>query len=427
MRCRLQSATRMRMVPAIAGAAMTLSLPFAQSVQGQPSQSRWVTAWGTSQQAAGDTAVSNATVRMIARPTIAGDSIRIRVDNTFGREPLRIGRAFAGHRVRGALLAKGSNRAVMFGGAPNVTIPAGGSVTSDPVTLKVLALQDVAVSLFIPGTRVLPSQHTGAVVTSYRTPDESGDVASAEDATAFTQTTTSLWWLKSIDVLASSRSASVVAFGDSITDGTCSTLDAHDRWEDVVATRLELDRSGANRRASSPREDPLAITNEGIGGNTLTRQGLDPAPDSPPGLERLERDVLTHHGVSTVVLFMGTNDIRRGAGADQVIQAMTTIAQKVKASGARIIGVTIIPRHNAAGGAATPWDSSKTRIRNEVNGWIRTRAPFDAVIDFSKVVNDPADPDLILPAFNCGDGIHPSPRGYFEMGSAVDLSVLRTR
>jgi lysophospholipase L1-like esterase len=124
---------------------------------------------------------------------------------------------------------------------------------------------------------------------------------------------------------------------------------------------------------------------------------------------------------------MGTNDIRRGASASQVIQAMTTIAGKVKANGARVLGVTIVPRHNATAGAPTPWDSSKTRIRNEVNDWIRGRGPFDGVIDFSRVVNDPADPDLLLPAFNCGDGIHPSPRGYFEMGSAVDLSLLRKR
>jgi len=424
---RSQTAIRTGLGSCILGAVAMLNGWIASPVQGQPSESGWVTAWSTSQQAAGQTAISNATVRMIARPTIAGNSIRIRVDNAFGREPLRIGRAFVGHRVRGALLAKGSNRAVMFAGAPGVTIPAGGSAMSDPVALKVLALQDVAVSLFVPGTRVVPSQHTGAVVTSYRTADDGGDVTSDEDATALTQTTTSLWWLKSIEVQASAASTSVVAFGDSITDGTCSTLDAHDRWEDVVATRLTLDRSAAARTGTSPREGPLAIINEGIGGNTLTREGLDPPPDSPPGLERLERDVLSHHGVSTVVLFMGTNDIRRGAGAGQVIEAMTTIARKVKASGARIIGVTIIPRHNTAAGAATTWDSSKTRIRNDVNGWIRTRAPFDAVIDFSKVVNDPADSDLILLAFNCGDGIHPSPRGYFEMGSAVDLSVLRKR
>jgi lysophospholipase L1-like esterase len=387
---------------------------------------RWVTAWGTSQQALGEIPMANATVRMIARTTIGGDAVRIRLDNTFGRESLSIGRVFIGHRVRGALLAKGSNRAVTFAGAPQAKVPAGGSVTSDPVTLHVLAQQDLAISLFVSGTG-LPSQHTNAVVTSYRTPDGAGDLAASEEAAAFTLTTTNMWWLKSIEVEASSDSAAVVAFGDSITDGTCSTLDAHDRWEDVVAERLALDHQSGIRSGTPASRSGLSVVNEGIGGNTLTREGLNPPADSPPGLERLERDVLSHSGVSTVILFMGTNDIRRGASADQVIQAMTTIAGKVKATGARVIGVTIIPRHNATAGTTTPWDSSKTRIRNEVNDWIRTRGPFDAVIDFSKVVNDPSDPDLILPAFNCGDGIHPSPRGYFEMGSAVDLSLLRKR
>ena len=208
------------------------------------------------------------------------------------------------------------------------------------------------------------------------------------------------------------RAVSTDKAGNSASASTSFTFHpSHDRWEDVVATRLSLEQSVPGRSGSVTREGPLAIINEGIGGNTLTREGLHPPPDSPPGLERLERDVLSHRGVSTVILFMGTNDIRRGAGASQVIQAMTTIAQKVKASGARIVGVTIIPRHSVAAGGATTWDSSKTLIRNEVNGWIRTRAPFDAVIDFSKVVNDPADPDLIFPPFNCGDGIHPSPRG----------------
>jgi lysophospholipase L1-like esterase len=219
----------------------------------------------------------------------------------------------------------------------------------------------------------------------------------------------------------------VVAFGDSITDGTCSTLDAHDRWEDLVSVRLNLAHEMAASADGATRDRLLSIINEGIGGNTLTRDGLDPPPDSPTGLERLERDVLSHHGVRSVVLFMGTNDIRRGASTSQVIEAMTTIAQKVKASGARVVGVTIIPRHNTPVGAATPWDAAKTRIRNEVNDWVRTRAPFDGVIDFSRVVQDPANPDLILAAFNCGDGIHPSPRGYFEMGRAVDLSLLHTR
>jgi hypothetical protein len=330
--------------------------------------------------------------------------------------------------VRGALLAEGSNRPLRFSGAGEVTIAPGATAWSDPVALPVLAQQDLAVSLYVPGLRVAPTQHTGAVVTSYRTADGSGDATADESAAPFTGTVTSLWWLKSIEVQASASTGAIAAFGDSITDGTCTTLDAHDRWENLLSVRLGLEHDAAVRAGLGSGERWRAVLNEGIGGNTLTREGLDPAPDSPPGLERVERDVLSHHGVDTVVLFMGTNDIRRGAPASQVIAAMTTIAQRVRAAGMRVIGVTIIPRHNVA---AVPgnsgWDASKTRIRHEVNAWIRSRASFDAVIDFDRVVADASNPDLIRPAFNCGDGIHPSPRGYFEMGSALDLSLFAPR
>jgi lysophospholipase L1-like esterase len=411
----------------VAALVLAVAAGWLTSAWAQPgADRRWVTAWSTSQQAAGDARLSDSTVRLIARVTMPGDAVRIRLDNTFGREPLVIGRATVGHRVRGAAVAAGSIHPVTFAGSAQVSIPAGGTVMSDPVPLRVLAQQDLAVSLHVPGATVRPSQHTNAVVTSFRAADGAGDATGVEDAAPFTQTITGLWWLKAIEVEASTSSAAIVAFGDSITDGTCSTLDAHDRWEDLLALRLQLEREAM--KPGAPREEGLlSVLNEGIGGNTLTRESLDPPPDSPTGLERLERDVLSHHGVASVVLFMGTNDIRRGATASQVIQAMTTVAQRVRGSGSRVIGVTIIPRHNAAPGAATPWDPSKTRIRNEVNDWIRTRAGFDAVLDFSNVVRDPANPDQILPAFNCGDGIHPSPRGYFEMGSAVDLSLFRKR
>jgi lysophospholipase L1-like esterase len=404
----------------IAAVAGVFSSSSAQDAGGRS----WVTAWGTSQQALADNQITNATVRMIARVTVPGDNIRIRFDNTFGAEPVTIGHAFVGYRIQGALLAAGSNRPVTFNGTSQVAVPAGGSAWSDPVRLPVLAQQDLAVSLYIPGSNVKPSQHTGAVVTSYRSADGTGDMASDESRTPFTATTTAMWWLKAIDVESVSSPGSIVAFGDSITDGTCTTIDAHDRWEDVLSVRLGLEHE-ANARAGAGR-GLKSVVNEGIGGNTLTREGLMPPPDSPPGLERVDRDVLSHHGVTDVVLFMGTNDIRRGATAGQVIAAMTSIAQKVKARGARVIGVSIIPRHNVApAGTNTGWNPDKTRIRNEVNQWIRTKAPFDAVIDFDRVVRDGANPDLLRSAFNCGDGIHPSPAGYYAMGTSVDLSLFR--
>ena len=175
---------------------------------------------------------------------------------------------------------------------------------------------------------------------------------------------------------------------------------------------------------SARRDAHKAVVNEGIGGNTLTSEGLQPPPDSSPGLERLERDVLSHAGVTDVILFMGTNDIRRGASAAQVIDAMTRIAAAIKARRMKVIGATIIPRHNVPpSGTNTGWNDAKTAIRREVNQWIRTRAPFDGVLDFDAAVRDPSNGDLISAPFNC-DGIHPTPRGYFEMGQSLPLNVL---
>jgi len=404
----------------VAGLALLLDSGTAAQ-QPPPASERWVTAWGTSQSGLGTDAMSNTTVRMMARVTVSGQAVRIRVDNTFGTSPLVIGKAYVGYRIQGAAVAPGSNRPVSFNKSAGVTIPAGRSVTSDPVPMNVLAQQDLAVSLHLPGAGVRPSQHGGAQVTSYLAANGAGDVAAEESAKPFTATTTSMFWLKSIDVSSSSAPGSIVAFGDSITDGTCSTVDAHDRWEDLVAVRLALDAAGRGNNDAHK-----AVVNEGIGGNTITRENLQPPPDSPPGVERFERDVLTHSGVTHMILFMGTNDIRRGAPAAQVIAGMQDLARRAKARGLKTIGVTIIPRHNRPPEPNnTGWDPAKTQIRHEVNQWIRTKAPFDGLIDFDKVVQDPKNVDLILPAFNCGDGIHPSPRGYYEMGRSVRLGLFQ--
>jgi lysophospholipase L1-like esterase len=400
-----------------ASAAAVVFLATTGLVAGQAGRTgpMWVTAWGTSQQSLGDTALTNATIRMIARVTIPGQRIRVRLDNAYNTDPVIIGHAAVGYRVRGAAVAAGSTRELTFSGAASVTIPPNGTAWSDAVALPVLAQQDLAVSLFSAGANVKPSQHAGAVVTSYRATDGSGDVVLNESQTPFTGTTTSMWWLKAIDVETDSSASAVVAFGDSITDGTCTTLDAHDRWQDIVSMRLTL-QSDARK---------IAIVNEGIGGNTVTREGLTPPAVSTPGIERFDRDVLGHHGVSHVVLFMGTNDINRAQSAARVIEGLSWLISRVKGSGMRAIGVTIVPRHQtAASGSALPgWTPQKTAIRNEVNQWIRSKAPFDGVIDFDAVVQNPTDPNVLNPPFNCGDNVHPSPAGYFAMGNAVDLKL----
>ena len=399
---------------AIAAAVAALLAHGMEPVDAQAPAAQWVTAWTTSQQGLGEEGVTDVTVRLIARVTASGESVRIRFDNTYGTEPLQIGSASVAQRMRGAALVPGTNQPLRFDGEPGVTIPPGGSVQSDPVQFAVLSGQDLAISLHLPGENVRPSLHRGALVTSYLSADGAGDLTSSESREGLDERITSMWWLKGVDVLTTSVGGAIVAFGDSITDGSCGTVDGYDRWEDWLAVRLDMSGDAARRRA---------VVNEGIGGNTVTREGLQPAPNSTPGVERLERDVFSHAGVTDVVLFMGTNDIRREATARSVISGMETIIEQGHARGLRVHGVTIIPRHNRA---PTPnnsgWTPAKTRIRNEVNAWMRGDAPFDGVLDFDQAVRDGADLDRIAPAFDC-DGIHPTPRGYYEMGWSVPLEL----
>ena len=373
-------------------------------------QTNWVVAWGASQQGLGETKLSNATARMIARVTIPGDSVRIRLDNTFGTAPLVIGRATIAPRVRGAAVAAGLVQPVTFKGQQSVTIPAGGTVESDAVALHVDAQQDLAVSIHATGSDIQPSQHNNAQVTSYLTENGAGDQTASEDGKPFTGRTTSMFWLKSIDVQPSAPASAIVAFGDSITDGTCSTAESNDRWEDIVAQRFAL-------------ETPVrfSVVNEGIGGNTVTRSGTNPTFASPPGVERLDRDVLSHPGVTHVVVFMGTNDVNREVSAAEIIGGTKDIIARIRAKNMNVIGATMIPRHNDV------WTDAKNKVRHEVNAWIRKDAGFDAVLDFDAIIRDPKKPDRMIQAYNCGDSVHPSPIGYFLMGKSVDLNLFTRR
>ncbi|HEY6507856.1 MAG TPA: GDSL-type esterase/lipase family protein [Vicinamibacterales bacterium] len=384
------------------------------AAQAAPAKTEWLTAWSTSHHTLGATVVKDATVRLIARVPVSGDAMRLRFSNTFGTEPLTIGRASLARRVQGAAIAPGTSRSILFQGATSVTIPAGAEMTSDAVAGDVVAGEDMAVSLYIAGA-ARPTQHTLAFVTSYLSAEQSGDRTLEEARTSFTATTTSMFWLKAIDVRSPSNRGTIVAFGDSITDGNCSTVDGHDRWVDWLSVRLDLAEFGTSRL-------PKIVINEGISGNTIGREGLAPAPDSPPGLERLDRDVLSHTGVTDVILFMGTNDIRREASAARVIAGTEAIVARLRARGLRVTGSTVIPRHNNT--TNSPWDARKTAIRREVNQWIRERAPFDAVIDFDAAVRDPQDADRIRPAYNC-DEIHPTPLGYYQMGKSLALDAFR--
>ena len=379
---------------------------------------QWVAAWVSSQQGPSpeDETISNATVRLVVRSTVSGDRVRVRLENTFGINPLVIAAASIGLQARGPSLVIGSGTPLFFNASATVTIPAGDVVMSDPVRLPVQAEQGLAVSLYIPHINVRSSVHSSALTTSYLTNPGDGNHTEDENAVAFAATTTRMHWLSAVEVFSSSARGVVVALGDSITDGSCATVDGHDRWQDVLYGRL-VDRE--NGTAS------LAVINAGIGGNTLIREGLNPAPTSLPVLERLERDVLSLAGITHVILFIGTNDIRRGATAKSLINGMKAVSSRLKALGIRVLGATIIPR-NPEPREGLPsglgFDIAKNAERRAVNEWIRGTSDFSAVIDFDAVMSLPSDDDLINPIYDC-DGIHPNVFGYLVMGRSIDLTL----
>jgi lysophospholipase L1-like esterase len=374
-------------------------------------KTHWVAAWGTSIQglAPAATVVSNETVRLIARPTASGNSVRVHLENTFGTVPLTIGAASIAYRNNGAQLVPGTVVPLTFGGSPSVTIPAGASVDSDAASFVARPWEDVAVSLYIPGTATGQiSRHNNARTTSYLTAPGAGDHTADGASTAFTGTTVEMYWLSAIDVLSEVEGA-VVFLGDSITDGTATTTDGHDRWHDIAFLRLLL---GSNGGPTKP------FVNEGIGGNRVTV--TVPPGGSPAAVERLDRDVLSRSGISHVIFFEGTNDLASGlVDADHLIAGMTEIIQRVKAQNLKIVGATIIPRSNAT------WTPQMTAYRHQVNDWIRHGAHFDRVLDFDEVMKDSTNPDIMNPILEFGDHIHPNPFGYLQIGQSINLSVFQ--
>lgn len=399
--------TRMTAVWALAALGVTAAPTSAGAQQ-------WIAAWGSSLQGPSpdDWSITDATIRLIARSTIAGDRVRIRLENMYGDTPLRVGAASIALRNIGPWLVPGSSRPVRFGGDGEVTIPPGEHVVSDAVDLVVGAGQDLAVSLYVPGRSVRSSIHRNALTTSYVTAAGSGDQTEVPHGDPFNETTPWMHWLSAIEVRSSSARGAIVAFGDSITDGSCATRDGHDRWVDVLYTRL-VHAAGAAQ---------LGMVNAGIGGNTAIRV---PPVGSTPAVERMDRDVLSLSGISHLVIFLGTNDLRRNATAEQVIAGLDEIVTRAKSRGLTVIAATMIPRNPVPSRGLPPdlgFDATRNVRRHQINAWIRSHERLDAVLDFDALVRHVEDPDLINPVYDC-DGIHPNVFGYAAMGRSIDLSV----
>jgi lysophospholipase L1-like esterase len=362
--------------------------------------------------------------RLIVRPDLWGDRVRIRLANTFGTQPVRFDAVYVGLSSFAGNIVKGTNRPVLFGGTRSITIAAGTSTYSDGVDLKLPAgaLTDgrkLAVSFRVAGASGPMTWHAKALQTSYLGKPRSAVHTGDEDDGAFPFTTTSWYFLDAVDVMAPENTVVVCAFGDSITDGTLSTLNGDDRWPDVLARRLHA--AYGNR---------VSVVNAGIGGNRILTPESYPPPQpfagGPSALQRLDRDLFGLSGLSAVVLLEGINDISSGASADAIIAGMKELVSRVKAKGLKIVGATITSSLTANGNSGTPDANAR---RHAVNAFIRTGGIFDAVADFDAATVDPATGALreeFVPNSTiggAGDRLHPNRAGYQAMGSAVDLRI----
>lgn len=363
---------------------------------------RWVGTWASAQLPDGP-GLRDQTERAIVRASVGGDLVRVRLSNVFGSRPVTFAEVSAAAAVGPACAAvvPGSVRRVRFGRRASVTVPAGAETVSDPIRLRVQPAQDLAISLAVRGATGPATHHSVASATAFLTAAGSGCHVADVDGGPFTEPIGSWLFLAGVDVH-TAAAGTVVAFGDSITDGYQSTADANRRYPDVLASLLD---------------GRLGVLNQGISGNRLLR-------DSPVfgvrALDRFDRDVLDQAGARAVVVLLGINDIGHiphQLDPAPIVSGLGELTARARGRGLRVVGGTLLPFGDAA------FDDFSTPAgevaRQAVNRWIRTGGAFDAVADFDRVMASPAHPLRLHPAFDSGDHLHPNDRGYRAMAETV--------
>jgi lysophospholipase L1-like esterase len=398
-------------------ALLLLGLMSCSSVQAQLDSrninENWISTWGCAPAFAIGEEISHQTIRQFARISVGGKQVRIRLSNETGTQPLVIGTAhlaIAG-REHGSI-DPASDHTLTFGGSTSVSIPPGAPVLSDPVAFEVEPLTILAISLYITRRTGSTVIHPFAIQTAYLS--ELGDQTAATIIPNAT-TTSEHYFLTRIEVNPSNeQAATIVALGDSITDGRGSTLDANRRWPDRLAERLH------------EQGQLLGVEDAGIAGNRILHD-LPEVISGPSTLSRFDRDVLSVAGAKFVIVLQGVNDIEHPAfedlpeqevSADQIIGGLKQLIARAHGRHLKIFGATLLPDEGAAF-----YSMEAEAKRKAVNEWIRTGKAFDAVIDFDATVRDPDHPTRLRPEYDSGDHGHPNDAGYKAMADSIDLKL----
>jgi lysophospholipase L1-like esterase len=396
----------------------------------------WVATWAASPEWADSNAkspllnINDQTVRERVRLSIGGSRICIRLSNEYGGNPLSIGATTVGIPNDSASVRADTIRTVTFAGRDAVTLPAGAAVISDPISLPVTSGSEISVSLYFPNPVMTPTLHELALKRAIISRPGNHTLDEKIEAIA---TQTSSISLSAVLVPVQPSQQLVVTFGDSITDGDGSSVDADRNWPGDLIRRLQ----------ETPGGRTVAVANAGVAGNRLLTDGFPAGAGFGAGfglsaLRRFNRDVLALPGVTHVVLLEGVNDIgfpgakigeryladpAHPCTPEELFSAYRRLISRAHARGVKIIGATIGPFE----GADVPgyFSQSKEKTRQAVNKWIRTSGAFDGVIDFDAVLRDPNHPSRLLPLYASKDQLHPNDVGYQAMADAIDLTLFK--
>jgi lysophospholipase L1-like esterase len=385
----------------------------------------WIATWGASpapqvesstQDSKEKLDFENQTLREIVHTSLGSNMVRVRLSNAYGKEAVDVGSVHIAIRAKESSIVPGSDHALTFGGRPSVSIPPNALVLSDPIELKVPESGDLAISIFLPKHAKGSGIHYAAQQTSYVGQGDMTRAASIDNAS----TITSWIFLTGVDVTADNSAGTLVAFGDSITDGARSTVDANLRWPNVLANRL------------LEKKKHIGVLDAGIGGNRILHDAVSNVRFGVSALARFDRDVLAQPNVKYVIILEGINDLGHAGtsaptsetvSAEDIIAGMKQMIERAHEKGIKVFGATLTPFE----GTVFPgyFTAEKEAKRKAVNEWIRTGKGFDGVVDFDKAVQDPQHPDRMMATYDGGDHLHPGDAGYKAMGQAIDLSLFR--
>lgn len=374
---------------------------------------KWVGTWATAPQTVVksfmpyNNNMSNRSVRQIVKVSIGGETIRLKLSNVYSTEPVVIRSIYIAHAKDSFAIDPKSAQYVKFGDKYKVTIPAGKSITSDALPFNLKPLQRLAITINYTTAPTVPTVHMGSRTTSYIMKGVTNAHSNFEKAFRENH-----WYnISGIDVYTMRTDLSSIAIiGNSITDGKCSTDNAQNRWPDIMSEMLQLKHKITNQ----------GVLNLGIGNNRV----VVPGGFGTLAKDRFDRDILGQFGVRKVIIFEGVNDIgaaKSGSSetvARQLIESYIAMIKKAKARKMKVYLATITPFKGA--GYYSPFHEA---ARQTVNEWIRSQAKnVDGILDFAKLLQDPADDRCMKKEYASSDWLHPNPIGYKVMGTyAADI------